>query len=366
MQIKIVDLAIFARHGVYAPERADGQVFLVSAELELEGLGVRETSNEKRITNNVGLNQITNNKLQITNADGDCAAGREPSPIAVLPPHVASGDGAKPPPYAAETPSLLIHYSLFTIHSPTPHSSLLTPNPPPSAHNADALTSTVDYAEACRDISEFMTVNTFNLIETAADGIARLLLKKYGLLNAAQIEVKKPDAPIGMPLKYVSAVCRRARHTAFIGLGSNMGAREQNLSDALALIAARDDCTILKVSEFQNTAPYGKAGQPDFLNACAKISTVLTPWELLGALQGIERRLGRARAEHWGPRTLDVDILFYDDLILSEPALTVPHYDLHNRRFVLDALCGLEPFLLHPVFRMPVCALRDTLAKKQR
>jgi len=92
-----------------------------------------ETNNEKRITNNVGLNQMTNYKLQITNADGDCAAGREPGSAAVLPPHVASGDGAKPPPYGTESPSLPIHYSLFTIHSPAPHSSLLTPNSPPSA-----------------------------------------------------------------------------------------------------------------------------------------------------------------------------------------------------------------------------------------
>ena len=268
-QIKIVDLRIFAYHGVYAQEKADGQEFLVSAELDLTG--------------------------EFSSAD-------------------------------------------------------------------DSLEGTVDYAEICRDINGFMTENTFNLIETAADWLALLLLKRYNTLHAARIEVKKPFAPIGLPLSFVSAVCCRSRHTAFIGLGSNMGERARHIETALLAIEARGTCRILKKSDCLVTAPYGKTDQPDFLNACAKISTVLEPLELLRFLQEIEDGSGRVRTEKWGPRTLDLDILFYDDLVLSEPWLTVPHYDLHNRLFILDALCTLEPWRVHPVFGLSLCAL----AEKQR
>ena len=232
----------------------------------------------------------------------------------------------------------------------------------------DELTFSVDYAGVCNAIHGFMTENTYNLIETAANQLGLFLLKQYPLIFSAKIEVKKPDAPIGLRLRYVSAVCVRSRHTAFLSLGSNLGDSEHMLQNALIQIENNDDCKLLKVSAFQKTCPYGKTDQPDFLNACVEISTVLEPFELLNAVQGIENRLGRVRKEKWGPRTLDIDILFYDDLVLSESGLTIPHADLCNRLFVLEPLCTLEPNLIHPIYKLPVNRLLELLAppKKQR
>ena len=103
------------------------------------------------------------------------------------------------------------------------------------------------------------------------------------------------------------------------------------------------------VSDFLVTKPYGVTDQDDFLNGCLKLRTLLTPRELLDRLHHIEQEAGRERTLRWGPRTLDLDILFYDDLILGEADLCIPHVDLPNREFVLRPLCEIAPYLHHPV-----------------
>ena len=102
------------------------------------------------------------------------------------------------------------------------------------------------------------------------------------------------------------------------------------------------------VSDFLVTKPYGVTDQDDFLNGCIKLRTLLTPRELLDRLHHIEQAAGRERILRWGPRTLDLDILFYDDLILGEADLCIPHVDLPNREFVLRPLCEIAPYLHHP------------------
>jgi dihydroneopterin aldolase/2-amino-4-hydroxy-6-hydroxymethyldihydropteridine diphosphokinase len=224
----------------------------------------------------------------------------------------------------------------------------------------------IDYGAVCIDIVSALKSEVYNLIETAADRVCMTIMQNYPLVSRVVVEIKKPEAPIGLPIKYVSAVRERERHTAYIGVGSNIGDKSKNMRRAVDIISKRPDCEVLKVSDFLVTKPYGVTNQPDFLNACIKVSTLLEPLELLRALKGVEAKLGRVKAEKWGPRSIDLDILFYDRLVFSAPELTIPHADLHNRAFVLEPLCALEPSLIHPVRRKTVAGLLKALSKKKR
>jgi 2-amino-4-hydroxy-6-hydroxymethyldihydropteridine diphosphokinase len=134
---------------------------------------------------------------------------------------------------------------------------------------------------------------------------------------------------------------------AYIGLGSNLGDREGNLRAALVRLAGLGE---VRASSFRETDPVGVTDQPRFLNAAAELSTQLRARDLLEALLGIERDLGRdrSREERWGPRTLDLDLLLYGDEVIDEPGLTVPHPRLAERLFVLEPLHELAPALVLP------------------
>jgi len=132
----------------------------------------------------------------------------------------------------------------------------------------------------------------------------------------------------------------------YIGLGSNLAEPRQQLHSALQAIGALPHCQLLGVSSFYLSDPLGPADQPPYLNAVAELDCALAPLELLDALQAIERDQGRVRkAERWGPRTLDLDILLFGQRLIDEPRLQVPHYHLHARAFVLYPLAELAPQL---------------------
>jgi len=124
---------------------------------------------------------------------------------------------------------------------------------------------------------------------------------------------------------------------AYIGLGSNLGDRRAMIAQALEELRPR------RVSTIVETEPWGVADQPRFLNAVAEIETDLGPAELLDRLLDVERGLGRVRKERWGPRTIDLDLLLYDDRRVDSDALSVPHPHLHERKFVLEGLAELCP-----------------------
>jgi 2-amino-4-hydroxy-6-hydroxymethyldihydropteridine diphosphokinase len=135
---------------------------------------------------------------------------------------------------------------------------------------------------------------------------------------------------------------------AYIGLGANLGDREAAIREALRLLGERDRVRVVAVSGLKETDPVGVVDQPRFLNGAAQLDTELGPRELLDALLEVERALGRVRAERWGPRTIDLDLLVYGDVELEEPGLAVPHPRLHERRFALEPLAELAPGLLIP------------------
>jgi 2-amino-4-hydroxy-6-hydroxymethyldihydropteridine diphosphokinase len=135
---------------------------------------------------------------------------------------------------------------------------------------------------------------------------------------------------------------------AFVGIGANLGDRESQLKSALELLAAEDGIEVVAVSALRETEPVGPVEQPRFLNGAVRLSTELSPLELLERLLAIEQRLGRVRKERFGPRTIDLDLLLYGDEVVEEPGLTVPHPRLHERRFALEPLAELAPGLVIP------------------
>ena len=229
------------------------------------------------------------------------------------------------------------------------------------AATADDLTKSVNYADVCSEITEWMKTNRCRLIETVAQRLALKLLKEHGVVRSVDVTIKKPWAPIGLPLECVSITISRSWHTVYLSIGSNMGDRRKYLTDGVAKLASDENIRILKESELIETAPYGKTDQDDFLNGVVKLETLLSPYELLDVLHKVENAAGRVRREHWGPRTLDLDILLYDDITIAEDDLVIPHPDMANRDFVLRVLKEIAPNVIHPVLGKSISQLFSEL-----
>lgn len=151
--------------------------------------------------------------------------------------------------------------------------------------------------------------------------------------------------------------------TAYISLGSNLGDRSDNLESALSALRRTEGIEVTHVSPVYQTRPIGgPAGQGDYLNAVAELQTEREPFDLLNVLLDIEQRLGRVRRERDGPRTIDLDLLLYGDLVQTDTRLTVPHPRMHQRLFVLQPLAQLAPGLVHPLLQQSIA---DLLAELQ-
>lgn len=135
-------------------------------------------------------------------------------------------------------------------------------------------------------------------------------------------------------------------HQAYLLLGSNQGDRRHFLTEAIHALCALG--TVTAQSAFYETEAWGRTDQPAFLNQAICLETSLAPLPLLASILSIERTLGRERKERYGPRTIDIDILLYDSLVLQLPQLTIPHPELPNRRFALTALADIAPDVQHP------------------
>lgn len=229
------------------------------------------------------------------------------------------------------------------------------------AGKTDELTASIHYGEVSQFIDAYMKSHTYQLIERVAEALAEELLVRTALLEKVQIEVKKPWAPVGLPLETVAVEIERQWHRAYLALGSNIGDSRQYLDDAVVQLNGLPNTNVVKCSKYYVTPPYGMVEQDDFLNACLELRTLLTPSELLEELHGIEQSAGRERIIHWGPRTLDLDIIFYDDLVLEMDELCIPHVEMHKRKFVLEPLCEIAPYKRHPVYGKTVREMLEEL-----
>jgi 2-amino-4-hydroxy-6-hydroxymethyldihydropteridine diphosphokinase len=152
------------------------------------------------------------------------------------------------------------------------------------------------------------------------------------------------------------------KHDAYIAFGSNLGYREKNITAALNALETTREVQIVKVSGLYESDPVGgPEEQPKFINAAAAVRTTLSPERLLAVCTQIEDLLGRTREIRWGPRTIDLDILIYDQEIRADPDLTLPHPSMHERRFVLQPLAEIAPDLMHPVLQQMVSELLEAL-----
>ncbi len=151
-------------------------------------------------------------------------------------------------------------------------------------------------------------------------------------------------------------------HTAFVGVGSNLGQKQDNCLRGIAALTSSGHSRLLSRSGMYRTAPVDYPNQDWFVNCAVRIETRLDPFELLTALQDIQKNAGRIRdAIRFGPRILDMDIIFFDTAVIDHPDLILPHPRMHLRRFVLKPLCDIDPTLRHPILDQTVQQLLDNL-----
>lgn len=229
------------------------------------------------------------------------------------------------------------------------------------AGRSDELEKSINYGEVSHFIKDYMGSHTYKLLEAAAENLCRELLLRYRILEKVRLKIKKPWAPVGLPLDTVSVEIERGWHTAYIAVGANMGNAKETVEAAIKEVGELADTVLGKVSSLMVTKPYGGVEQDDFINGAFEIRTLLMPEELLEELHKIEAGHGRERVVRWGPRTLDLDIIFYDDLVMDSPELTIPHIDMQNRDFVVDPMAEIAPYKRHPIFQKTMKELKGEL-----
>jgi dihydroneopterin aldolase / 2-amino-4-hydroxy-6-hydroxymethyldihydropteridine diphosphokinase len=216
------------------------------------------------------------------------------------------------------------------------------------AGGSDLLDHTVSYAEVAADIVALITGPSLDLIEALADQIAATALKRP-LVQAVQVTVHKPQAPVGVPFGDVQVVVERRRdEPVVIALGANLGAVQVTLESAVGALADLDGLQITAVSDLFETDPVGGPAQPVYLNAVILARTRLAPFALLTELHRIEAVHGRVRETRWGARTLDCDLIQYgapelgSDTVSDDPELMLPHPRAKDRAFVLAPWAAVD------------------------
>lgn len=232
------------------------------------------------------------------------------------------------------------------------------------AGKTDVLENSVSYAEVVHFVNQYLQEHTFKLLEAAVEHVAEEILIRFPV-EEVKVELKKPWAPILLPMDTVAVSIKRKWNMVCLSIGSNMGDTKKNLEDAIKMLSDNPKIRVEKVSEFIVTKPYGGVEQDDFLNGALLIKTLLSSNELLEVIGVIEQALKRERLIHWGPRTIDLDILLYEEEVIREPNLIIPHIEMHLRDFVLRPLVQIAPWAKHPLLQKTVFQLFLELKQKE-
>ena len=239
------------------------------------------------------------------------------------------------------------------------------------AGRTDALNDTVSYAELCEVMVKEMQAKSYDLIEAAAMHLIVHILSEYKMIKRITLELRKPDAPINASFDSVSVKMSRARHKVYIAYGSSMSYEKDGkvlgspeiIEGALKMLSDDPEIEIIKKSEDIVTEPYGGVAKNKFYNGIICAETFYEPEELLECLHSVEKSFGRTRDVHWGDRTLDLDIVYYDHEVIETDRLSIPHADMQNRDFVLEPLNELAPDMVHPVLHMTTSQLLKLMKK---
>ena len=191
------------------------------------------------------------------------------------------------------------------------------------AGKTDNLSDSLNYGEVSHFITDFLQDHTYKLIESVAEQLAEAMLLSMPVLKGVEIELCKPHAPIGLPFENVSVTMKRQWHEVYLAVGSNLGDKNAYIGNGIDELRRIKEIKEVRVSELLVTKPYGGVEQDDFVNGAIALKTLLSPQELLEKLHEIEQHANRERIIHWGPRTLDLDIIFYDKLHKPEIHLSM-------------------------------------------
>ena len=214
----------------------------------------------------------------------------------------------------------------------------------------DDLTKTLNYATFIEEIASFFKNNQFSLLETCVSELIVHLMTNFLSINTIELLIAKPHAPIPFSFDKIVVSMKEKWHDVYLSIGSNLGDSKKNINLAIKKISQDSKIRLHKISSLKKTKPWGKIDQNDFLNMALHLKTLYSPEALLSKLKEIESNLGREKTEKWGPRIIDLDIIFYDEEILYT-----------YRLFVLEPLCEINPYLIDPLEKVPIYKLLNAL-----
>ena len=225
----------------------------------------------------------------------------------------------------------------------------------------DQLEDTINYDSVCIFLAEVFAEKQFDTIEAAAEYTLQEIIVNFPTIEAMELEVCKPHAPLTYVPEDISVTIYREWHTVYLSFGSNMGNPTGHINEAITMLKDPYAIRNVKRSDLFVTKPYGPVEQNDFVNGCLEMETYMDPEELITYIHEIEDYFERDRSVHWGPRPIDLDIVFFDDYIYNSKTLTIPHADMENRMFVLEPLSQLCPGRRHPVWGKTVAQMKKEL-----
>lgn len=220
----------------------------------------------------------------------------------------------------------------------------------------DDLTKTVSYSDVMKFIVKYVRSHCYDLIEYLADNVAKEILLAFPLVKSVFVRLEKPKAPVPLSFETVAVEVTRSWNKAHVAMGSNLGEKRAILDGSIEYLKAKN-VRVKKVSSYIETEPYGGVADQTFLNGAMEVETFLSPEELLRLLNECEAEFGRVRLQHWGNRTLDLDLLLYGNEVRETKFLTLPHPELHKRDFVLIPLKEIAPYAFVPTLGKKVYEL---------
>lgn len=228
----------------------------------------------------------------------------------------------------------------------------------------DKLEDTINYDQICIFLAEVFAENVFETIEAAAEYTVQEIIVNFPTIEAMELEVRKPHAPLTYVPEDISVTIYREWHTVYLSFGSNEGDPLAHINEAITMLKEPYAVRNVKRSDLFVTKPYGPVEQNDFVNGCLEMDTYMDPEELVTYIHEIEDYFERDRSIHWGPRPIDLDIVFFDEYVYHSKTLTIPHVDMENRMFVLEPLSQLCPGKRHPIWGKTVAQMKKELLER--